>query len=246
MIWVKGAVNPLLTTNVTGGTNGLISVTTSVVACRGLANGASPGNNGAIIPNYSLPLASTPLCTPLAVNELIYFKGQSKNLAIELSWKMNSVDLIKSFTLERSFDQNNFTAIAALNKNQNVSYSYSDEDAVYGFNYYRLKVHYLDGRIAYSNIISVEKFGNNGIELVTVKPNPVHQVAALQIESNLPQEVVVSIYNANGQQLISVRKILKRGLNNVTLDVMKLSAGTYFLRVSNPTRTLVTSITKAE
>jgi len=39
---------------------------------------------------------------------------------------------------------------------------------------------------------------------------------------------------------------LKRGLNNVTLDVMKLSAGTYFLRVSNPTRTLVTSITKAE
>ena len=246
VIWVKGAVNPLLTTNVTGGTNGLISVTTSVVACRGLANGASPGNNGAIIPNYSLPLASTPLCIPLAVNELIYFKGQSKNLAIELSWKMNSVDLIKSFTLERSFDQNNFTAIAALNKNQNVSYSYSDEDAVYGFNYYRLKVHYLDGRVAYSNIISVEKFGNNGIELVTVKPNPVHQVAALQIESNLPQEVVVSIYNANGQQLISVRKILKRGLNNVTLDVMKLSAGTYFLRVSNPTRTLVTSITKAE
>jgi hypothetical protein len=136
VIWAKGAsISPLVSLSVTGGANGLISVTTSVVACRGLANGATPGANGIMQLNYSLPVANSLLCVPLAVNELVSFKSKRKNAAVELNWIMNNVKQIRSFTLERSIDQYNFSGIANIGKNQNLQYSFTDDDPPSGYVY---------------------------------------------------------------------------------------------------------------
>jgi hypothetical protein len=245
VIWVKGAsVSPLLTNSVTGGTNGLVSMTTSLAACRGFANGATPGANGSVLVNYSAPIASTLLCIPLPVRELISFKYKEKSSAIELDWKMSEVKQINSFELERSGDGNNFTRLAIVNKNESFSYSYTDQDPPQGFLYYRLKIFYLDGRIAYSSVLQVVRVNIPDFQLLNVSPNPTRDLTHLSVQASKQLELSIKVYNAGGQEMISENKLLKKGTSRLTIDTRNFDPGTYYLRLTQSGKTIVKSILK--
>ncbi|HYJ37087.1 MAG TPA: T9SS type A sorting domain-containing protein [Chitinophagaceae bacterium] len=246
VIWVKGAVNPLISSNVTGGANGLISMTCGVVACRGLANGAAAGSDGTTIPNYPLPVASALLCIPLPVDELISFKYKEKTSAIELNWKMSDVQQIRSFDLERSGDNNIYFSIGSINKNQNLLYSFNDVSPPVGIIYYRLKIHYLDGRVAYSEVLQVMRAGDQEFQLLNISPNPALDFTYLLMQSNKQSELSIKVYNASGQEMISVNKLLRKGTNRFPIDLRVLRAGTYYLRLSQPGKTIVKAILKSD
>jgi hypothetical protein len=247
VIWVSSAaVNPLITPSVTGGTNGLVSVTTTLAACRGFANGATPGANGSTLVNYAAPIASTLLCIPLPIRELISFKYKEKNPSIELDWKLSDVQQIKSFELERSTDQNNFVSLARINKNQSHLYSYIDQDPPAGFLYYRLRIEYQDGRVAYSDILPVIRQGVQEFQLLNISPNPAREKIYLLVQTEKQVEVSIKLYNARGQELISETRLLRKGTNRLPLYVQQLEPGPYYLRLTQAGNTIVKTILKAE
>jgi len=246
VIWVKGAsVNPLITSAVNGGVNGLISVTTSVVACRGLANGATPGANGNVLANFPLPVANVLLCIPLSIRELISFKYKEKTSSIQLDWKFSDVQQIKDFELERSTDQNHFTSIARINKSQNYNYSFLDQDLPPGFLFYRLKTFYLNGDVAYSEVLSVIREHSKDFQLLSLSPNPATETSHLLIQSEKQVEVYIEVYSAIGQVIISERKILNRGISKVEIPLTRLDAGIYYLRLTQSGKSIVKTILKS-
>ena len=246
VIWVKGAsVNPLITSSVTGGTNGLISVTTSVVACRGLANGATPGANGSVLANYPLPVANTLLCIPLAIQELISFKYKEKNSAVILDWKFSDIKRIKEFELERSTDRNHFVSITRISKNQNYNYNYIDLDLPSGFVYYRLKTFYLNGDVAYSEILTVIRSEGQDFQLMSISPNPTDEISYLLIQSDKQVQLLLEVYNSIGQVIISDKSMLNRGTSRLAINLTEYNPGLYYIRLTQSGKTIVKTILKS-
>ena len=244
VIWVKGAsVNPLITSSVTGGANGLISVTTSVAACRGLANGASPGVNGTVQANYPLPVANSLLCIPLPIDELLSFKYKEKPSSIELNWKLSDVNRIKAFELERSFDRNNFITLTRINK-QGFNYSFIDEDPTSRLVYYRLKTFYLDGDVAYSEMLTILRNYGQNFQLISVSPNPTNENSYLLIESDKQVHLTIELYNSIGKRIFSERRMVNKGLSKLPINLSNLHAGAYYLKLTQSGKSIVKPIIK--
>jgi hypothetical protein len=246
IVWVKGAsIVPLVTTALTSGSNGVISNSTTVVACRGLANNAASGVNGNVAVNYALPTASTLLCIPLAIDELTIFKAEEKNRLINVDWRLSDLTQLSHFVLERSIDQNNFSAIALVNKNASHDYQFIDVDAPSGALYYRLKTFYIDGRIGYSEIIRVTRKEVEGLHLISVSPNPSKGITCLMLEAGSQMKITIEIYNSTGQRIFSENKQLQKGIWKENVDLHSIIAGTYFIRVNGQGNNIVTQITKS-
>jgi hypothetical protein len=246
VIWVKGAsVDPLVSTSVAGGGNGFISINTSVVACRGLANGASTGTNGAVITNYSLPAASSLLCMPLPLNDLEHFTSKQTISGIELNWKMRTIQHLIRFELERSDDQNNFSTLAMIGNNHNYNYDYADEKPSSGSVYYRLKLVYDDGRIGYSPVLAVKAAGTDQLQLLHISPNPVKDITQLLIQTGRQVHLTTLVYNAVGQKIIGRNDHLQKGIHRLALNLQSLEPGLYFIRIMNEDQIIVQSIMKS-
>lgn len=165
VIWVKQpALIPEVEVNFIGGTNGLISVTTSVTACRGLANGATPGTAGDVKFNYVPPVSTGLVCAPLALNR-------------------DSINTL-------------------------------------------MRVRY------------------QGFQLIRLSPNPSSRFVSLQIISDKSWPCEVKVYSATGQRLMSENYLLRKGINNFSVDVEKLPVGVYFIAVSRGERRELRSFVK--
>lgn len=244
VIWVKNASLPAhVQTAYSGGVNGLISTTTSVAACRGLANGAAPGAAGDLQFNYVPPVSTGLVCAPLAANDLLSFKGKETGAGVELAWKMRSITNIVSYTLERSADQVNFTAIAQVPKNSQYNFEVMDRDVQDEFVYYRLEIVYSDGRVLYSGLVAMQ-LQHGGFRLLKLSPNPSNRFIQLQLASETTAACEVKVASAMGQQLLRRHFFLRKGINDVTLDLQSLPAGIYFLSINQNGRHFIRSIVK--
>lgn len=240
VLWIKsGALAAGIGTNFSGGANGLISVTTSVAACRGLANGATSGNNGSLVLNYVPPVSTSPVCIPLPVNDLVYLTGKETADGININWKMRSIDHVLRYELERSVDKVNFTAVDVVPGNNNFIFSVIDENAPAEFVYYRLKISYDDGRKLYSSAILVQVASKSGLQLIRVSPSDV------VIRSGKQGVGEVSIYTSEGKKLIVRSCTLRMGINQLSLNTQNLPSGAYFLVITMDGRRAAKSFIKS-
>lgn len=107
------------------------------------------------------------------------------------------------------------------------SYSFLDEKPFQSTNYYRLKQVDLDGRVVYSNIVSVT-FEQNEI---SISPNPTDGALTLAFPAKTPQYGTVQILNSSGRLLQS--EALQSGEPSHPFSVSSLPAGMYFVRVTD-------------
>jgi hypothetical protein len=244
VIWVKtAALIPQVQTNFTGGINGLISVTTSVVACRGLANGATAGSAGDLKFNYVPPVITGLVCAPLAVSDLLSFKGREVSEGVELTWKMSRIANIKNYIIERSVNQVNYSSIASVQNNNQYNFLLIDKSAPEEFVYYRLKIIYADGTVLYSAVIAMQ-VQHRGFKLVRLSPNPASKFLSLQILSEKSSSCEVKICSRIGEQLLSRNYFVRKGINNLNVELMQLSAGTYFVAILQDGRRAIKSFIK--
>jgi hypothetical protein len=239
VLWIKGpALTPGIGTNFSGGANGLISVTTSVAACRGLANGATAGSNGNFILNYTPPVSTSPVCIPLPLNDLVYFVGKETATGVSLNWKMRSVQGVRSYEIERSVDKVNFETISAVKNNGLAIFTVTDKDAPAEFIYYRLKISYDDGRKLYSSVVLVQVSSKTGLQLIRLSASEI----VLRSEGQGTGEI--SIYGVNSQKLLSKNCLLRKGINRLSLNTANLPKGAYFFVVSMDGRRVAKSFIK--
>ena len=173
--------------------------------------------------------------------DLLSFTGQLQNdNSVLLNWKTENEFNTSHFVIERSADGiryngiGNVTANGRNNTGGSFNYAFTDNDAINQSSqrlYYRLKMVDIDGRFEYSNIISVS------FPLITGKlsiaPNPVLTEVKVTIASEADGRVQWKLTDNVGRVIQKGSEYVRKGaVNNFTINMNKLPAGTYNLNVT--------------
>lgn len=231
-LWMKGSTfSPNVTTNVSGGANGVVSALTSLVACRGSANGATPGVTGSALTGYVPPALGSLLCVPLPVPQLRSFKGRADIHAVLLEWVMTNIDDIRSYEVERSIDQVTYSAVVRVANNGEYSFTVKDQGEYSGTVFYRLKILHNNGTIAYSPIIHVTKNVNSLFNQLNLFPNPVTTQLKVSVLARKPMTTQLTVFNVSGQRVFQQQVKIMAGYTTLPITVSHLKAGVYWLMV---------------
>jgi len=195
------------------------------------------------ISSFSTFYLGNPAAVILPVQLLTFNGSLQNNNTTLLQWETTNEINTSHFTIERSNDGNNFTAIGnvtAIGANNNkTSYSFTDNDAAIQTSpilYYRLKIVDNNGQYAYSKIISVML--NKNIN-VFIFPNPVKQILNIKLSGRETNPVVIQIADLNGRVLYSEKR---NGSNsNLSVDVKQWTPQVYILKVINSKNEVLTT-----
>ena len=170
---------------------------------------------------------------PLPV-KLISFGASPAGKEIKVYWQTSSEINSSFFDVEKSVDGRNWkftgTVKAAGNSNTVLNYQLYDTHPVNGLNYYRLKSIDTDGKFTYSSVAIVH-FKIGSVANITVYPNPVKyqftlSIAGIQSITHLN----LTLVNAAGQTVLKKQDLSG---NTQTINMEKLTPGTYYLMVNN-------------
>ncbi|WP_175402739.1 T9SS type A sorting domain-containing protein [Mangrovivirga cuniculi] len=168
--------------------------------------------------------------------ELIYFTGEIVDGIVELEWSTASEENFNFFTVERSLDGVEFTALGnVLGKggDQINYYSYSDDYNVQDITYYRLKATDYDGFIEYHPITAVYPSTQSSNEEVAVYPNPLTKLddeLVIDLKDNkLANNASVRIFSTSGK-LVFEQDLM----NKVTVfNDLDLESGLYVAKIQH-------------
>ncbi|HWB24315.1 MAG TPA: T9SS type A sorting domain-containing protein [Chitinophagaceae bacterium] len=181
---------------------------------------------------YIHPLLSTgQTCNSLPVH-LLSFSAASMGKNISLNWKVAQETGLKEYQVERAADGINFStsgSVPATNFSTEHSYSFTDFN-VYssGTVYYRLKQVDLDGKVTYSNVISLA-FKNDGFGIKVV--NPFKGAVEIQVNSPSAEKMQGVIYDMLGRKIVTTQQVLSPGQNSISIQAGTLPKGVYILNV---------------
>jgi autotransporter-associated beta strand protein len=208
--WTGTGGNSGLQGKVFVGVNGLTSAQLAQISFNGFAAGAQLLGTGEIVPESSLPI------------KLTEFKGTASLNSIVIDWQTATESNNDFFTLYRSFNGIEFSAIGDIagegNSDAIKNYSYIDEISNSGIVYYRLVQTDYNGTTTVSKTIAISSIANNPTFLV------------------IGNEVTLNFNQANGNSLIEITNVegetvfTKTYVNcaaaTITLPVQK---GVYFI-----------------
>lgn len=161
---------------------------------------------------------------PLPVR-LVSFEGKlTSERETKLSWKVAEQEDIQTYNVEYSATGKNFNKIGqvAANKSANADYSFTDSLIRSGQQaYYRLKIIELDGKTAYSRIVSIKL---SGLEGMIAYPVPAKN--DLWIDWKKTDVNYVEVVDLSGKVLKTVNKLSA----SQKVDISGLPAGVFILK----------------
>ena len=164
-------------------------------------------------------------------------KATTKNNDIAVEWKVENQSNMKQYEVERSANGIDFSQVAVVKANNNVSsvYSWLDEQPFSGAGFYRVGGVDLNGKISYTSIVKVE-MGSPSPMKVTVFPNPaVTPMINLQL-GNAPAGIYyVNLLNPLGEIIFSKKIVHTAGSSLETIKWNEGSShGIYQVKVTSP------------
>ena len=147
-------------------------------------------------------------CPSLLPIELIHFEASSTDAGVELLWSTATEINNAYFDLERSVDGTSYEKIAQIagagTSNTVTDYTYLDQDAIVGTNYYRLTNIDFDGTRHTNPIITIDHDGLNVSNNISIYPNPAQTGDQLiSIRADFVDHVI--IYDAQGKVVLKKR-----------------------------------------
>ncbi|MFZ4059489.1 MAG: hypothetical protein ACOYKE_15200, partial [Ferruginibacter sp.] len=173
-------------------------------------------------------------CAPLALG-IDYFNAFLNNHEVTLKWQNNSVDLIHTYTVEKSTNGINFISIgnipASLGKRQ---YQFIDQDIlpVNGQYFYRIKAVTTNQKIGYSSIVKVLTQGNNSSTIQIANGTSPLLIKYMNFKKG---QYTFNLFSSNGKLLGKKIVPLTDGVNisGTTALELQLPHGMYWLTVLN-------------
>jgi hypothetical protein len=166
---------------------------------------------------------------------MLDFTGQAQGKESLLNWSTAQEENSDYFSVERSRDGQNFTAIgqvgAAHNSDLTTNYSFVDPSPYTGNNYYRLNMVNMDGTSAYTGIVVVNF--NSSAQVVVVYPNPAHGNFQLLFKNMQAGTYGLTLLNAAGQTVMA-KNIQASSPTSYSESVSlspNLAAGAYLVRI---------------
>ena len=210
--------------NTTGTQTKLVGDSTVISFTTNAINAASFANRyGVVFQAATLPISNiTAVATSLKGNQVL------------VKWSVLGEANVATYTVEHSVDGVNFNSLISLGSTTTNNYSFVDENAADGTNYYRIKATGLNGGQQYSNLI---KLTTNHSVLRTIKvfPNPLVGSNLNLTLGNLDAgKYTVNIFNKLGQQVFEGVLLHIGSANPEQVNLGKrLAAGTYTLQVTS-------------
>ncbi|MEP7252134.1 MAG: T9SS type A sorting domain-containing protein, partial [Ginsengibacter sp.] len=163
-------------------------------------------------------------------------KAYRQNADIIVDWNVENETDMKQYEVEKSLDGTSFTNMnTTLAKNANTSaYSWTDDNAQVGYNYYRIKSINAPGKIEYSKVVKV--FIEKESSKISVYPNPiVNGIINLQLSNQPAGTYGVRLLNGVGQVIVSKQVDHADGSSVEKIKLNKNSAhGIYQIEVTKP------------
>ena len=210
--------------------------------------GLPPTNNSGAAPSY-VPLQ--PIIV-IPVKFIGFTVTRSNNDAI-LKWQVTNEDAnTDKYELERSMNGTDFTTFATVPKNASgtTTNTYTSTDADIagrvvnnGIVYYRVKQVDKDGRFVYTDIKNIRFNGIKGFA-VNVFPNPVKDIATVNIDLGTASNILILITDAAGKEVQKITMDGTIGGNAKKVNMNNLAAGTYIFKIKAGEETKVISVVK--
>lgn len=175
-----------------------------------------------------------PNCTVLDLNKIDFSVDQKSNHSL-INWTSHQNTAVTYYEVEKSTDGKLFQSIGKVeNANSELpvkAYTYEDA-ATNDFNivYYRLKITSASG-VYYTRTISIR---NKSTKKVSVYPNPVINIAQLEVNSEKSEKALISVYNSAGEKVHLNHYSLSIGQNIISINkAANWQQGVYLIRVSS-------------
>jgi beta-glucanase (GH16 family) len=163
---------------------------------------------------------------PLAV-DLIDFSAKSlQNKAVLMTWRIGQAHEVSQYEVERSDEGATFTSIHQQEANitSNSSYTYIDTKPLSGTSFYRLKIMDHNGKITYSQVISMEITTN---ATFSVYPNPSNGMFYLIRDEAINDVQIIRVHNQLGD-LVAEQTM---DSNRFLIDLSSYPSGVYMVHV---------------
>ncbi len=176
---------------------------------------------------------------PLPITGLI-LNGEKSGGVNKLQWstltETNNLgfELLRSNTGTNDFVSIGFTPTKAINGNSSTitTYKFDDFNANGSSNYYKLKQLDKNGKFSFSNTILIKSTKSNVLEIISTYPNPATTNLNIAISSPDYRKATIAIADIFGKNIIERNISLNVNDNNVTIDISKLAAGSYTVKLS--------------
>lgn len=182
--------------------------------------------------------ANTAIVTPGALPvELTSFRAQAVGGAAQLTWATATEENNAGFEVQRSEDGRTFENLAFVEGHGTTleaqDYRFDDktvrQNVLY---YYRLKQVDYDGQAEYSDLVTLKVEGQ--AQAGAFYPNPaIGGITKLDYQATTAGELLVTVYNINGQAVAEWVRSVDSGLNVLDMNFSALSAGNYFVKLEN-------------
>lgn len=210
--------------------------------------GASGSNNTSIVDAAGTPVIFNQSNTVVIANKnnlgalaalpvkLSSFNAYANTKSsVGLNWVTASETNNNYFEIQRSTDNNNFTAIAQVKGAGNSSiqnnYSYVDASLQPSTYYYRLKQVDFDGKYAYSQVRAVDLTNHSNNIVNGVFPNPFNNQINITLNNIVNGNVEVRIMDVNGRVVAQLNQNTTSTANNITINTTGIDKGMYFVEV---------------
>jgi hypothetical protein len=164
--------------------------------------------------------------------KVAYFNAAKGNGFNTLNWSAETSSPEVTFNIERSSDGVNFSTINSIVASQqrtSTPFDYTDNSITSGTVYYRIKIVEMNGKVSYTSVIRLAT-ATNDIKLVGVLPNPVTNIAQLNIVSTKKDVVQLWVVSMEGKLVQRSTVQLQSGSSNINLDVTNLQTGMYTIK----------------
>src|SRR5690606_29124577 len=157
-----------------------------------------------------------------------------------VDWTSASEEVGTQYVLERSADGRRFEQIAEVSGvGSGSSYTYWDEQPVYGVNYYRLRIVNIEGESSYSQIVQAS-VKDASVFSVSAYPNPVKDVVKVETRGVRTGKAQLILSDVTGKEL-RVMEVTE----DVTEMVMNgMASGVYFVKYKDGAHSETIQITK--
>ncbi len=229
----SGTVSPTYAWSTSTGTiNSGGSLLTANVKSPGTFTLTATNNTGCS--NTATVALTTLLCNLLPV-ELINFSAKRINDEVKLNWTTATELNNDYFIVERSLDGVFFQEIKQIkaygNSNEQIHYTVNDNNPSEEIVYYRLKQTDFNGKLYYSNVISIDVDYSKAM-IANLVPNPTNSNIGFDFYTPTKGELNYNITDLTGRVLIFNTELIDEGNTKINTSLYDLPNGIYFLKVT--------------
>lgn len=168
--------------------------------------------------------------------EWVSFESVLNGRTVNLNWTTATEENNNFFTIERSTDGINFTEIATVQGSGTSetmhNYSFTDESPMSGNNYYRLRQTDFNGQFSFSQIVQAY-ISSSSFSLENMYPNPAINELNFSINNTNNHLITLTIMDMFGNIVSRQKADTGAGFYHINVDISGLSAGVYFVKISN-------------